>query len=179
MAKIVCESKAIVPQQFTVDDVIAAVPEAVREAIREIYLDYARTVQNWDHKPDFRIMTNNKDTATVSTDDENYARIDRGIPADHSKVYTARRRASGRRFYRISKRRPKTRPGVIASSGGGPTGEVVYRATRRYGGIEPRRFTETIIQKHQEEFPKILLTATERGIKAGISDKSKEVKVKA
>jgi hypothetical protein len=91
----------------------------------------------------------------------------------------SRKRLKGKRYFQVLKKRPKTRPGVLASSGGGPTGEVRYRASFKHGGVRPRRFTETIIEKYQERFPQIALTATEKGIRAGISDRSKEVKVKA
>jgi len=176
MAQIRCESKAILPAQFNVNPAINAIPQALRQAAARMLEDFESTAANWEHKPTFTLTTRGKDTISITTTDENWIRIDQGT---QSKGYVlARKGPSGKRAFKITKRRPKSKPGVIRSSGGGPTGEVRYRASYQHKGITPRRFTETIANKYARDYPALTATTIEHGVAIGISAESREVKVK-
>jgi len=74
--KIKCETKAIIPEQWDVEAIIRAVPEALKQSTREMLADFNSTAATWDHKPAFSVIST-KDSAEVSTTDENWIRIDR------------------------------------------------------------------------------------------------------
>lgn len=173
---IVCESKAILPTKFNTDAIINSLPAGLRTAAAQILKDFNSTAENWHHKPTFTVTPRGKDQITITTDDENWIRVDQGTKSKGRVM--ARKGPSGKRAHRIVKRSPKSKPGVIRSSGGGPTGEVVFRASYRHRGITPRRFTQTIADKHIGLYPNTVVRTLEGGINIGISSDSKEVKVK-
>lgn len=176
MANIVCESKAILPTKFDTDAIINSLPAGLRAGAAQVLRDLQSTAENWHHKPTFTITPRGKNQITITTDDENWIRVDQGTKGKGR--VTARKGPSGKRAFRIVKRTPKSRPGQIRSQGGGPTGEVVFRASYRHTGITPRHFTQTIANKYATVYPNITLKSIEGGINAGISPTSKEVKVK-
>jgi len=177
MANIVCESKAILPTKFDTDAIINSLPAGLRAAAAQILRDFNSTAENWHHKPTFTVTPKGKDEITITTTDENWIRVDRGTKSKGR--VTARKGPSGKRAHRIVKRTPKSKAGTIRSSGGGPTGEVVFRASYRHTGITPRHFTEAVAEKNATTYPNTVLKTLEGGINAGISSTSKEVKVKA
>ena len=175
MPQIKCESKAIIPAQFNVKPIIDSIPIALRQAAIELYADFQSTAATWDHKPQFQVDTQ-KDSVTVSTNDENWIRVDQGVPRSNKRVM-ARRRPSGKRFFRIEKRTPKTKPGRI-KAGAGSTGEIVYRASYKRGGIQARDFIGQIQAKYVQRYPQLMVAAHGKGVRLGVSDKAREVKVK-
>jgi hypothetical protein len=169
-----CDTKAILPEKYDLEELIAATPRAMREIVKLLLADFVSTADTWDHKPTFDVATT-KETVTVSTTDENWIRIDQGTT---SKGYIqARRRPSGRRFFRIVKRARKTKPGQIKAMRGGPTGEVRFRGAIRHKGITPRDFTGMIRKKYEKDYPRLISLSIQEGLKRGVSVQSEERKV--
>lgn len=173
MAQIKFDITAIIPLKFKPLEIGQAIPKALEQAALEMMQDFQSTAATWDHKPTFNLTTR-PDSVVISTDDENWIRVSRGVPAK-GKVL-ARRRPSGKRFFRIEKRRSKTKPGRLKASAGGKTGEVVYRASYQHKGITPRHFTRQIARKYMTRYPQIMIEAHQRGIRAGVSSRAKEVR---
>jgi len=106
--------------------------------------DYESTVKSWNRKPVF-VVEHSKDSITVGTDDINYKGVEDGVPAHGIDVIS-----NVMRFpvgYKA-----KTSPGVIGSRGGGKFGKIVVAKHVNHPGIQARKFTDAIKQKHDAIF---------------------------
>lgn len=136
-------------------DVIKRVlTEAAKVGEREIMARFQRTVETWEHKPVFeaiREVRGDEVTLLVGTDDPVYGYVDAGTRPHRIEPrgnYPLRFQWGGPGSYR-----PKTMPGQLASTQGGPTGPMVAFWSVNHPGTQPRRFTEQI---HREVGPIML-----------------------
>jgi len=112
--------------------------------------DFEATVATFEHKPDFRQERARNDggiiAASVSTDDENYARLNYGTD-DHIVG------AGGKFMSFYPGYIPKTHPGVLHSGPGRHTGDRQgARGPWVVRGIEAREFDKFIAQDHEDIF---------------------------
>ena len=128
------------------------IKEALAESGEQMQQDYQATTASWERQPDFYKTVEKVGRVwrlRVGTENEIYLYVDLGTGA-----------AAGNRpdWYPIAVTpgkntlayqadfEPKTTPGVLSSSGGGKSGDWVFRKEVHHPGVRPRRFTETIAE---------------------------------
>jgi hypothetical protein len=135
------------------------VKDIAKDLANRIHLDYQRTASSWSHRPKFEMITETRgDTVSVlaGTDDLIYKFVDLGTrPHDifPKGNYPLRFQWGGHGSYRA-----KTKPGVLGSGGGGPSGPMVARMYVHHPGTQARRFTETIQAKYNRMADEIART---------------------
>jgi hypothetical protein len=111
----------------------------------EVKKDFEKTTSTWETKVNFTI-NKTKFGRGISTKSKIYGYVNNGTRAHTITARRARVLAFG------SASRPKTRPGVIASSNGGSGGSTVYRRQVRHPGTTAREFDKAIYAKSQKRF---------------------------
>lgn len=106
--------------------------------------DFELTTYTWDHKVKFTIQQHKRGWK-VFTKDDIYRFVDLGtrphiIKAKRAKVLEFQGGYAA-----------KTRPGVIGSTGGGPSGDMQYAKVVHHPGTKARRFTQIIYRKFQKQ----------------------------
>ena len=128
-----------------------ALKEVAKVAVQETKKRYEMTTLTWTHKPEFEAITEvrgNEFTILVGTDDEIYKYVDLGTRPHRIEPkgnYPLRFQWGGPGSYQ-----PKTQPGQLRSSPGGPTGPMVAFWGVNHPGSEARGFSEQI---HKEIGP--------------------------
>jgi len=147
-------AKAVNPKKLKQDVFRLEFLTAIHEMEREIRSEFEKTVESWDKKPKFQseITLKGGPAALVGTDDEVYGYVNNGTPphviaAKSGKSLAFQWRGPG-------SYRPKTRPRIIGSSAGGPTGDTVYPKAVQHPGTEAREFDKTIQIKMTPRFKK-------------------------
>lgn len=124
---------------LTTGDVTAEMSRALDEAARQTLTRYQRTTATWNHKPAFE--TDKEPTArVVGTND----RIYEIVSETGSRPHTIRPRRTGGRLRFQTGYRAKTRRGVIGSTSGGASGDVVFSRGVQHPGFEAREFSQAI-----------------------------------
>lgn len=123
-----------------------AIREGLKESADLVKKDLDATVDTWKHKPTFTIKLTGY-TITVSTDSEIYGYVDKGTKPH---IITAKSKARLRFQQGYS---PKTSPGVIGSSEGGPSGDVLFRRVVKHPGTKARKFGKTIKERIAKVMP--------------------------
>lgn len=103
---------------------------------------YRSTVATWSRKPTFT-TERERDSRTVGTDDEIYEIVSE----TGSRPHVIRPRRAGGRLRFQSGYRAKTRRGVIGSTGGGASGDVVFSRGVQHPGFEAREFSQQITEQ--------------------------------
>lgn len=146
----------------------AALNAAMAEIKKGALDDYGKTVRTWRHKPQFDALDEVRGdgaTLVVGTDDRVYRFVSGGTAAH----YIFPRKPGGVLAFKWGgpgSYRAKTRPGVIASSGGRLTGGVprVFRGVL-HPGTEARNFGETIRRKWAQRVTAIFDRHLKRALK--------------
>lgn len=129
---------------------VAAIERTVKavmqEAADDAKSDLEKTTEGWQHGVSFEAIPD-KTGFIVGTADEVWNYLDQGTKAHEIRP----RRATRLRFQTGYK--AKTRPRVLASGGGGASGDVVYAKSVQHPGTEAREWSETVAEKYQTEIP--------------------------
>lgn len=156
--------KTIKPSKMKIDSVRLELLNALRDEAKDIITEYNKTVRTWRNKPEFTqaISLAGGDAAVLVTPDgpnrKQFEYVDLGtVPHIIRPV-----RATILRFR--TGYSAKTSPGVIGSTGGGASGDVVYRPQVFHPGTEARRFSEIIQQRRKDKFRERILGAMRRGM---------------
>lgn len=115
---------------------------------KAIKVDYGVTTQTWKHRPTFEILGNAWERQIFTTDPV-FGFVDKG-----TRPHTIAPKAGGVLAFGAGPYKAKTKPRVIASSGGAGGGgpRVMTRKAVHHPGTEARAFTETIAEKWEPIF---------------------------
>jgi len=128
-------------------------------AAKDIQTQFQKTTAAWDEQVTFRIEKKGTDTRPVRlvlAENDVYYYVARGT----ERHLIEPRQAKFLRF--ATGYTPKTRPGVIGSFAGGPTGPVVFAGAVEHPGSEARNFDKLIATDVQKRFPGMVLKAIDR-----------------
>ena len=146
--------KLIIPKKLVADPqkLTRALTNALNGVAKDIQIDFAVTVQTWQHKPSFPIASPSSYRRTISTDDEVY-----GFVNDGTRAHVIRPKGKMLRF-----RTPfqsKTLPNQIMSRGGSQGSAQVFARGVNHPGTKARRFDVAIQQKWDKQFGLIMQRA--------------------
>ena len=170
-------AKAIKPARFKSEAFTRAITAAANKAAKDIEKDFKTTTKTWKHKPKFVKEVDTKTSPVqvlVGTDDEIYRYVDEGTGLwgpKHAKypifagIYTGKsnKKALSFQWGGPGSYKAKTKPGVIGSSGGGPSGPMVAFPYVMHPGIEPRQFDQMIQKKWEPRFKRLMEQALSTG----------------
>jgi len=139
--------KEIKPAKLRVDKLRLTLLNEMRKVGTEMKQDFEKTTKTWKNKPKFTAdisLTPPGPQLMVGTDNEIYGYVSEGTKphAIFAGIYTGKSNKKALAF--PSKSSPKTKPGVIASSGGSRGGTTIVRPYVQHPGIKPRKFEEAI-----------------------------------
>lgn len=155
-------TKTIKPSRLKEKEMRLELLNALRKAAKDIRKDFDLTVKTWEHKPEFQEVISlggNSPSVLVGTDDEIYRYVDEGTKAHIIRPKKAKRlRFQG--TYTA-----KTSPGVIGSSSGGSSGDVIYSTGVHHPGTKARKFSQAIEKKWAKAFKGRMEDAMQRARK--------------
>lgn len=164
MAGSVISVKTIKPSKMKIDEVRLELLNALRAEAKDTIAEYNKTTQTWRNKPEFKeaISLAGGDASVLVTPDgpnrKQFEYVDLGTQPHIIRPV----RATVLRFR--TGYRAKTAPGVIGSTGGGASGDVVFRPQVFHPGTEARRFSEIIQQRRERKYRDRVLAAMKRGM---------------
>jgi hypothetical protein len=150
--------KAIRPKRFKSEAYKQYALEMARETANEVEKDFKATTKTWQHQPRFDKVysVGNAIEILVGTNDDIYRYVDEGTKPHpiFAGIYTGKSNKKALAFQWGGKGsyRAKTKPGVIGSTGGGPTGPMVAFPYVQHPGTKPRKFSEIIKKKWEPRF---------------------------
>lgn len=122
--------------------------------------DFEKTVKTWDNPPRFVIVRRPR-SWTVTTDDERYLFVDKGTRPHLIKPKNNKPLAFAAQY------QAKTRPRMIASRPGGPSGPTVFTMRPvHHPGTKARQFSDIIFKKWQKKTAPVMRKALGNGIQA-------------
>jgi len=141
----------------------AAIVEDQLKMAKEIQEDFEKTVQTWKHKPKMQVRLKHPiklmaDNATLEikvgpdpldSDTEIFTYVDLGTrgPYPIPKVGNTTAKPLYFQWGGPGSYKAKTKPRVLGSTGGGPSGPMVSFKRVMHPGIEARKFSETIARR--------------------------------
>jgi hypothetical protein len=162
----VIETRVITPRKFDDKRFEWVIREVTRAVAADVLRDYQKTVESWEHKPEFETIIDMKPNPTilVDTDDEVYSYVNDGTkphPIKPKGQWPLRFQWGGKGSYKA-----KTRPAWIGSRPGGPSGPQVALKSVRHPGTNPRKFDEIIQHRWARLFPQRMQAALNGGAEA-------------
>lgn len=157
--------RSIKPARFKEEAFRQSFRWAADETIKDADKQFAKTYATFSKKPKFR--KEHKETATeisasTSTDDENYVRLDKGVKGG----YPIPKAGPGILAFR-SGYKAKTSRGVLGSQSGGSYGNLIIRKTQIiHPGFKGREFEKTVAIYEWPLFKRRGDIAMKRGVKA-------------
>lgn len=140
--------KAILPPKVNVDAIWNRLEWAVDQTAKEAMKDFEATCDDFEHKPTFTVtkyVGANAISFTISTDDENYKRLNNGVEGG----YKIPKAGPGLLVFQPGYK-SKTVPGVLKSRQGGAYGDVVFVNTQITAkGFEGRHFDVLVRNKNE------------------------------
>ena len=158
--------KVIKPQRFKDEAFKRAMEAAAKEAAKAMEADFDKTVATWDNKPDFEkiVSVDPNVEILVGTDDEIYGYVNDGT-RPHP-IFPVRAKALSFQWGGKGSYKAKTKPRVIGSTPGGPSGPRVSRPYVQHPGTKARKFDETIEKKWRAPFKRRMEKAMSDAAKA-------------
>lgn len=135
----------------------AAVTAAYQQGAKELLEDFAKTYQTWERKPRPRVRVG-RAGVEVRIDDKVWTMLDKGT---RPHVIRARRAAV---LAFTSGYSPKTRPGSIIATSGGPSGKAVFAQEVQHPGTKARGFSRRLRAKWKEKWPRLVGQAVRRAV---------------
>ena len=165
--------KSIKPSRLKEDALRLELLNEMRKVGTQMKADFEKTTKTWKNKPKFEIMvslTQPGPTLLVFTENEIYGYVSKGTgiyaggqPYEiWAGIYTGKSNKKALAF--SGSFSPKTRPGVIGSSGGSSGGKKVVRPYVVHPGIKPRGFEEAIQKKWKPKFKREMEAAMRKAI---------------
>lgn len=155
------KSKVIVPKKLAIDPrkMALAITNTLNATALAIKADFDVTAQTFDDKPTFAIRSPTTYTRDVSTDNENYTRLNEG-----TRPHIIAPRPQGTLVFRTPFR-SKTLPRQIMSRSGAKGGNVVFtRKPIHHPGTAPRQFDQVIADKWRKQFPIVMQRAIDSAV---------------
>ena len=138
---------------------------AVKETIKDADKQFGKTYATFSKKPKFQKTfkeTATEISASTSTDDENYVRLDKGVKGGYPIPKAGPGILAFREGYKA-----KTSRGVLGSQSGGGYGNLIIRKTQViHPGFEGRDFEKTVAIYEWPLFKQRGNIAMKRGTKA-------------
>jgi hypothetical protein len=155
--------KQIKPARFKSEAFTAAMQEVAKDVGREMVLDFRETTRSWKNKPKFELVTSVDPNVEVlvGTDDKIYGYVNDGTKPHIIKPkgrWPLRFKWGGKGSYK-----PKTKPRIIGSTPGGPSGPEVVALTVHHPGTEAREFDIVIEKKWTPRFKRMCEAAMSQG----------------
>lgn len=147
------KSKVIISKKLSVDPVrmARAITNTLNSTAQAVKVDFNVTVQTFAEKPTFAITSPTQYQRQVSTDDENYARLN-----DGTRPHEIRPGPSGVLVFQTPFS-SKTVPNQIMSRAGRQGGNTVFiRKPIQHPGTAPRAFDTAIAKKWDRQFATIM-----------------------
>jgi hypothetical protein len=141
-----------------IEESVAAVEDTVADSLK----DFETTTATFDDPVDPVSFTMSVKATpqgvvgTVSTNDENYARLNKGFTVAP---------VVGKGMSLYPGYVPKTFPGVIRSRRGGNLGSPIYRTKRRGFTVQGRRFDLAVANRNRSKFFRRVANATKGAVK--------------
>lgn len=133
----------------SIDVLIRDLTQAANVVLNEAEKDYRATYISFTNKPVFKkdkaTLKGSMITGSITTSDENYARLNSGTKK-HLIVARRKRYLKYQMGYH-----PKTKPGQLRSGSSSYTGAVKFRKVAHHPGITPRHFEDTVSLFAQNE----------------------------
>ena len=133
-------------------NVIAAERNTLEDLRQGIRADLAKVTATWEHQPVFFEQKQRAEAGylfageiRITTNDRIYRFVDQGT---RPHIITAR---PGHVLAFQAHYTRKTYPGFITSTASGRSGPLIFRRSVRHPGTKPRKFTETIMRKWQQQ----------------------------
>lgn len=140
--------RAIIPSEPAINptELQAAIQAALDASANEIRLEFEKTVESWNEKPEFKVETA-QNVRQIYTVNEIYTYVNDGTkPHEILPV-----RAHALRF--ITGGSPKTVPGFIGSGSGAVGSETVFSRGVNHPGTVARDFDVAIQEEWTERLP--------------------------
>jgi len=167
--------KVIKPEKLKDDKLRLTLLNALRKAGTPMKQDFVKTTETWEHKPKFEVTISLKQpgpSVSVGTEDKIYEYVNDGtagkgkgptypIPKVPKVKGALRFRWGGKGSYKS-----KTKPRVIGSTPGGPSGPWVSFKQVQHPGIKPRAFDKVIQKKWKPRFEQLMEKAMQDAAKA-------------
>jgi hypothetical protein len=158
--------KVIKPARFKDEAFKAAIQAAAKEVADEMVLDFRETTRPWKHKVKFEevIAVDPNVEILVGTDDEVFGFVNNGTKP-HA-IFPRKAKALAFQWGGKGSYRPKTKPKVIGSTPGGPSGPKVALPYVQHPGTDAREFDVTIEKKWKPRFKRLMEAAMSEAAKA-------------
>lgn len=136
--------KQIKPSRLRIDAMRLQLLNDVRKVGTGIKADFEKTTATWKTQVKFEVQVSlaGGPQAEVFTTNKIYGYVDKGT--EPHVILPKRKKALSFVWGGPGSYRPKTRPGVIGSSGGGATGDRVAFKGVLHPGTKPRNFSKEI-----------------------------------
>lgn len=166
-------ARAVKASHLKLDPVRLEILNALRKEGRAQRRELNKTVKSWDKAPKFEFKISLKrrsffiSVRTFPTGDDELVQIwwwlndgteAHDIPSQPL-TYPLRFIWDGPGSYKA-----KTMPGVIGSTGGGPTGDTVRFAHVRHPGTEARDWTGLVLENRRKPFTDLVIEAIQKGL---------------
>lgn len=130
-------------------DIRQELEKALDQAVRETLGKFAATTATWNHKP--KMEVDREPTArVVGTNDKIYEIVSETGSKPHTIRPRNKRSLRFRETYRA-----KTRKGLLGSSSGGASGNVVHAKSVQHPGFEAREFVKAIQEQMDVRMEKL------------------------
>lgn len=160
MASVV-KAKQIKPARLKEKEMRLELLNELRKVAKDIRKDFEKTTSTWKHKPKFEeviSLAGGGPSVLVGTDDEIYRYVNEGT----KKHIIKPKKAKILRFPGTYS--AKTRPGVIGSSAGGPSGDDVFAHAVMHPGTKARNFEKAISDKWDKTYKRRMEEAMKRAV---------------
>lgn len=140
--------RQIKPGPLSVGAIRLEMLNALRKVGTEIKEEFDKTTATWNTQVTFTkkpSLAGNTPSITVETDSDVYRWVNDGTEPHRI------RPGSARSLTIPSGYAAKTRPGVIGSESGGPSGSIQHAMFAEHPGIKPRKFDEAIYNKLKDK----------------------------
>lgn len=145
----VVKAKALKPKALKDKDMRLELLNGLRSIARQVTKDFEATTSSWKNKPKFETVVSLKGGEAaflVDTNSEIYGYVDQGTKPHIIRPVKAKVLA-----FNVGGS-PKTRPGVIGSTGGSAGSGPVFSKGVRHPGTKARQFSKIINEKWQKRF---------------------------
>lgn len=148
--------KQIKPSRFKDEAFKAAIVAEANRVAQEMVKDFEATTATWEHEVKFEAVVDVDPNVEVlvGTDDKIYGYVNDGTKPHP--IFARRARALSFQWGGKGSYRAKTRPKVIGSTPGGPTGPQVARPYVQHPGTDAREFDTTIEKKWRPRFLRLM-----------------------
>ena len=165
--------KQIKPRRFNDKAFRASLLGQMTKTKNDMLKDFQKTTATWKHKVEFEAALSQSlggASVHVITTDEIYNYVNNGTDPHpiFAGQYTglSNKKALSFKWGGKGSYRPKTRPRIIGSTPGGPTGPRVARAYVQHPGTKPRKFDLTIGKKWEPMFKRRMEQAMSKAAQA-------------